>query len=484
MAKKDELFILIKSLSRSEKRYFKLLAHRQTDVNYLMLFDAIDQQEVYDESVIRKKFEGAIFLKQLHVAKHYLREQVLTALRGFHNSISKDAELKQLLRNIEILFHKELYQLCQSELQKAQRLVDKYELLYGQGEVLNWKRKLEQSIQPHNYPYFLELAKQQKIVIDSLANTNRYWQEIVLVTWGMFGGGNELDKHKVDSQLNEPATLDEKVIAYNLKYIKLLSAKKQTEAQEELYRLIDLLEQYPHRLKEDPSAYVSTINNLASYLIYQKKEEKVYSLLEKAKKVYSGLSLKTENKSLLRQIMRTYSLELELYRDSKGSYDKIPDFVINTEQFLEENKNKLPKSYLLSLWFQLAYIRFINNDFNTAQKWLNNILNTKFGDTRVDLQLQARMLNLMVHFEQENFFVLRHFVGATRRFVKKMRDVEEFERVLLRFFSKLSIAPKYEYNEMFRALYMQLFPDNDCAMIPNDILDYIDYKTWIEDKIK
>ena len=46
------LFDLVKSMSKSEKRYFKLMSSRHTigdENNYVRLFDFLDKQEEYDE---------------------------------------------------------------------------------------------------------------------------------------------------------------------------------------------------------------------------------------------------------------------------------------------------------------------------------------------------------------------------------------------------------------------------------------------------
>ncbi len=48
----NQLFQLIKSLNKSEKRYFNLYASRHTigeKNNYVILFEAIDKQIEYDE---------------------------------------------------------------------------------------------------------------------------------------------------------------------------------------------------------------------------------------------------------------------------------------------------------------------------------------------------------------------------------------------------------------------------------------------------
>ena len=62
MVKKEELFVLIKSLTQAEKRYFKIFcgqtAHQTANAKYLKLFEAIDNQEVYDEDQIREIFKN------------------------------------------------------------------------------------------------------------------------------------------------------------------------------------------------------------------------------------------------------------------------------------------------------------------------------------------------------------------------------------------------------------------------------------------
>ena len=58
MKPSDELFKLIKSLTKSEKRFFKLSSSLQSgEKNYLKLFDAIEKQLEYDEEDIKNTFK-------------------------------------------------------------------------------------------------------------------------------------------------------------------------------------------------------------------------------------------------------------------------------------------------------------------------------------------------------------------------------------------------------------------------------------------
>ena len=63
MKPSTELFDLIKSLTKSEKRFFKLASSLQTgDKNYLKIFDAIDRQSNYDENTIKGQFKNETFI--------------------------------------------------------------------------------------------------------------------------------------------------------------------------------------------------------------------------------------------------------------------------------------------------------------------------------------------------------------------------------------------------------------------------------------
>ena len=102
---------------------------------------------------------------------------------------------------------------------------------------------------------------------------------------------------------------------------------------------------------------------------------------------------------------------------------------------------------------------------------------------RMDLQTYARFLFLMIHFELGNITLLKYAVENTRRFLKKRRNkLFAFESVLLKFFSQLSLAPPYQYEDKFEKLSATLFHDHSDQQRSN-ILDYLDFQSWINAKL-
>ena len=483
MAKDNSLFDLIKSMSRSEKRYFRLYCSQTgPSSNYLRLFDVIEKQKIYDEQAVKKIFAGEVFIKQLHVTKNYLRTLILKTLRNFHTRISKDAELKDLLRNIEILFHKELYAHCEAEIKKAESIATTYEIFSGRVELGTWKRKLRQALTPHNYDAFLETMTSQQLAIDTLKNTNRYWQLAIRVSRETIARGNQpVPDHALLENLDNAWSLEAKVLHYNATYFRSLQQSDYNQAEQTLYALIAYLETHPVQLAEDPSLYTSSVNNCVSFLVFQKKHEPALQLVQRAKHVYENWRIVSEKKTLFKQIMRTYNIELEIYRDTR-SFDQHLEAISGIETFVTKNCHKMPKSYLISFWFQLANIYFMQQKFEASLSWINEILNMRQRDIRMDLQIHSRMMNLMIHLEQQNMFVLRYFVDSTRRFLKKQRKIAQHESVLLKFFSGIAQTPVMEYKQKFKALDATLFPPNGEPLVSNEH-DYIDYKRWIQEHV-
>lgn len=131
MIASDDLHSFISSLTMQEKRHFKMFAQaaytRKGQNNYIRLFDAVGNQEQYDEEKIKKKFSGETFIRHLPSEKHYLFSLIQRSLRQYHSQSNIDVTLKELLIDAEILHDKSLYPQCRKVLAKAKKLAYKYE---------------------------------------------------------------------------------------------------------------------------------------------------------------------------------------------------------------------------------------------------------------------------------------------------------------------------------------------------------------------
>ena len=120
---KDFLFVLIKSLSKSEKRQFKIFASRletSSNTKFIELFNILDKSEVYDEKLILKS--GIIKKVQLSNLKSYLYKQILVSIRLNIPSQNIRYQLREQIDFAAILYNKGLYK-------QSLKILDKTKIL-------------------------------------------------------------------------------------------------------------------------------------------------------------------------------------------------------------------------------------------------------------------------------------------------------------------------------------------------------------------
>ena len=107
----DELFQLIKTLEKAEKRNFKLFMKRNAaseELKIILLFDALDKMDQYDEEGLLRKQKG-IRKQQLSNLKAHLYKQILASLRVLRDDYNIDIQLHEQLDYARILYNKGLY---------------------------------------------------------------------------------------------------------------------------------------------------------------------------------------------------------------------------------------------------------------------------------------------------------------------------------------------------------------------------------------
>src|SRR5687767_10992763 len=99
-----DLFALIKSMSKAEKRFFTMNAMiYEGEKNYVKLFNAIDKQDTYDEQKLRKELADESFVKHLRNEKHHLYEMILKSLRTQYQAGAPSIQIRNLLQDAEML---------------------------------------------------------------------------------------------------------------------------------------------------------------------------------------------------------------------------------------------------------------------------------------------------------------------------------------------------------------------------------------------
>lgn len=96
----DSLFKLIKSMTMSEKRYFKIYSSRhqlKKGNSYVTLFNAIEKQNNYDEKLILKQFKNKGIFNRLDLVKGHLHKMILASLKFYNSNSTFNFELRRPL---------------------------------------------------------------------------------------------------------------------------------------------------------------------------------------------------------------------------------------------------------------------------------------------------------------------------------------------------------------------------------------------------
>ena len=106
MLKSDALILLIKSLSKAEKKSFKM---RSSDSDYLFLFDIITANPLITSKQLRKKFAQSKHNGSFDVCVSYLYKLLLDTLLTLRRSQDKSSFLFDMIFKAKILFERSLF---------------------------------------------------------------------------------------------------------------------------------------------------------------------------------------------------------------------------------------------------------------------------------------------------------------------------------------------------------------------------------------
>ena len=141
----DELFQLIKSLDKTEKRLFKLYVKRISgtdDLKMITLFDALDKMEEYDEDKLLQK-NKSLKKQQLSNMKTYLYRQILSCLRQVSDDDNVDMQLHEQMGYARILYNKGLYHQSLKVLDKLKQNARLHYHVTYQLQALIFEKKIE-----------------------------------------------------------------------------------------------------------------------------------------------------------------------------------------------------------------------------------------------------------------------------------------------------------------------------------------------------
>lgn len=496
-AKSDGLFQLIKSLNRTEKRYFKLYVDSiggNTPKKYIKLFDLIDQQDEFDEERILAK-EKSLKPEQLSNMKAHLYYKVLQSMRLYHQTAVIEIQIRELIDFAQLLLNKSLYDQCANILKKAKKTASKIDNLELLLEILKWeKRVLSQTVGKDNEKRVNRIIEDVQDVNTRINNINTFTNLSVKLNSLYKRIGfirNKSDYNKVVSLFNasippyeeEALSLNEKLNLYHLLVGYFFMVQNFEKGYYYAKKWVKLFDDNAAMIPSRLETYINSINNL---MIAQYKLFKYYEFIETNKKLKSvrfipGISLNENIK--LKLLKYTYVHQFNRYF-MLGDFDQGVALMNRIKPGLELFANQLDNHSRIILYYKTASLYFGNDNFNEAIQSLNKIINAHEGALREDVHSFARILNLICHYELGNVDVIDYYIRSTYRFLLKKGDMHSFQRYILSFLKKLgSGITQEELLNQFENLRTQLIPLEENPYEKRPFM-YFDIISWLESKIQ
>ena len=495
----DQLHKLIKSLSKPEKRYFKVFSSRHIigdENNYQTLFDAIDRQEDYDEEKLMKKFKDKSFVNRFSIAKNRLYNAILKSLDSFHANSSIEAQIHRQVHAAEILYNKSLYDQSLKVLNSAKKVAEKHEMYTVLAEISRWEKRI---IEKNNYDDIksvdeLNVIMQNDIeLFEKLKINSELWNIKSKIFSQLYRQGkvrSEAETKEFKGLLDDAKSrLEEKNIGLENEYMlrHISSAYHFALGEYEncypyLVENIKAIQEYPHLFEEEPGIYLSVLSNTIYVGMRLGKWKDAFEHLEQLRAYPATLAERMTEDLEIRLFSLGKSTELTLYAQS-GEFEKgleiIPEIRLGLAAF-NENLSNVRKAHF---YFNIAVIYFGLEQYHESLKWVNKLLNNVDIDKTKDIHCIAQILNLVIHLELGNKELLPYTLRSTQRFLATRNKVFAFETIMLDFVNEMLKKRTNKSNDdLYTDLQAQL---QELKQNPFEqfVFEYFDFLSWAKSKV-
>ena len=443
MRSKEDLHRLIKSLSQTEKRHFRIFSSSGSrNKNYLNLFNEIDSQGIYNELEIRKKFAGQKFLKQLTFTKYYLQKQILKSLLNYNSEKSIDLRLNNLVFKAQLLFDKALYSDFKRTTSLGILLSKKYErfeaaLKFLELEKIWIYRKLYRNEDTET------IFKTEEEILKKINNLNEYYKIVSSLEKnyrerGVVRSKEDLSflNNKENCLLlkNERSALSERARELRLYALQLIEDTKVNCGKILKYSTARL-----NLIKKNPLPFegrgLNYYHDILFYVILNSIRLNKYEKIDSYFKFLKRNTRPTLNDRI------SYFLIESAYRMQKVFINKKwaegLALIKEIESEFEKYQGKIEYDLEMLLYNNFSTIYLVNEKYNECLKCLNFLLNNPRLKLRPDVEFRTRIFFLITHYELKNYDLLQHLIKSTYLYLNKRKLLHKTEKRILTFLKKI-----------------------------------------------
>lgn len=492
----DNLFKLINTMSKAEKRSFKLYVNRiqgSETAKFIQLFDVLDKQKKYDEDLIFLKVPE-IKKTQLSNLKRHLYKQLLTSLRLIHIQKNIDIEIREQIDFAKILYGKGLYHQSLKILERVKVLAKEHHQDILHLEILEFEKVIESRHVTRSMESRAELLSEEselrgKVVTNAIKLSN-----LALKLYGLYikighirGEKDsyvvkEFFKANVPDLSFEKLTFFEKIFYYQSFVWYYYILQNFPLHYRYTQKWVDLFDKFPEMKKTDPDLYMRGLHNLLLAHYYTSNYDKFCVVLTDLEAFIKEEKMNFNTNSATLSFLFLYTAKINKYF-IEGNFTEGLEVVPEFEKSLKEYEIHLDSHRILVFYYKIACMFFSSGNNGKAIDYLNKIINYKAGNLREDIQSYARILHLIAHYELGHYNLLDYLVKSVYRFLGKLEELNIVQKEILRFLRREMYSDPERLKKAFLILKGKLIKWEYHPYERRSFL-YLDIISWLESKIE
>ncbi len=491
----DKLVALVKSLTKAEKRSFRLFVNRNPsagDSMFMQLFDLILKDQSYNDKLALNKIEG-LKKSQLSNLKANLYKQILSCLRLLERNKIDEIQVREQIDYAKILYEKGLYKPCLELLDKAkkQALEINYETLAL--SILYFEKRIESQHVTRSMSAKADaLSLQSNQLLENIALTNQLSNASLLLYGRYLRHGYIKNKEEYKELKAYVEKLLPELDSNNLEFYQKLYLYQSyvwfynmcqdfPNYFKYAMKWVDLFDKNPKRKATVTTPYIKGHHNVLNALFMAGK-------LDRFNKEYRRLLLfdiyqkphPTQNEISLYYLFRwTHFLNKVFLNADYETSNELAEL----EKIIAENRYGWDLNRRLVLYYKLGSVYFGIGDLDKTREYLNKITNNNYPNFREDIQSFARMLNLIANFDLGNIELVNYRLRSLYRYLSNMKELGEVQLEIIKFLRKTTQIKEEDINSEFQKLKDKLEVIEQKPYEKRPFL-YLDIISWLESKIE
>lgn len=484
----DIVVQLVKSLSKSEKRSFRLSTNEASD--YMLLFNLIDREGIEEPVQLKAEYGKRNYAAAFNATLNYLYHLLLDKLVALRTNSMSTFQLLSDCMKAQVLFEKSLYPAAFNILNKVKRKATEMENF----EILLMASRLELDyLQYLKMPGMTETDltikhKALSSAIEKFTYLNEQSKLYEIIEHRLIYIGNARSDKQIydynyllekDQNLHfrEGTSIEAK--RRHLLFLALYhTAKSEGEkALDILSDLNDLITRHPH-LAENPLYYIRFIHNMLDNLRDAKQYDKMPAFLEDLRTKQYHSNYVTTHVTAIADLY-----QLIIYIDH-GEFQRASEFIKGCRSFDIAGTGQLHVAFEARILLYIAITHIALKNYRQARHTLSKSMFSSKLALEFPIFRTVRLTNLIVHYKMNDFdYIVAQARSLKREMAQKTKSFS-MELLLMKMIQRgpAGFASKRQREKLWHEIEPELRRIK-ADPFESQALYLFDFAAWLESEI-